>query len=214
MWKLYKKQMKHLFIIGITILLFAGLLVANEINKSAEKIQSVEMKSLSPDSIITAFTFLLAALTIMATLFGIFIGYMGYKSSKEYEKEVAKAEIAAKQAEQAAKKAEVTVLQIRSKREKATEEIGKLQRIIDEQIHRSLRKDSLEQNLKAILETTDDLYKPVQDLKTRERLTELRSKAIGSIKKVNPEQTAVYLQEMISLGQDDAIVLHAWPLYY
>lgn len=116
MWKLYK--MKHLFIIGITILLFAGLLVANEVNKPAGKVQSVETKSLSADGIITAFTFLLAALTIMATLFGIFIGYMGYKSSKEYEKEVARAEQAANRAEMAAKQAESAVGEIRRKAEK------------------------------------------------------------------------------------------------
>lgn len=121
MRKSYK--MKHLFIIGITIALFAGLLAANELNQPAEKVQSVETNSLSADGIITAFTFLLGALTVMATLFGIFIGYIGYKSSKEYEKEVARAEQAANRAEMAAKIAESAVGEIRQKGHEAIEEM-------------------------------------------------------------------------------------------
>lgn len=109
------KEMKKLSITIITILLFSALLIAHEVNQPAEKVQSVGTKSLSANGIITAFTFLLTALTIMATLFGIFIGYMGYKSSKEYEKEVARAEKAAERAEEAAKEAEAIIREIRQK---------------------------------------------------------------------------------------------------
>jgi len=112
------KKMKKALTITIIILLFASLLAADEVNQPAEKAQSVETKSLSADSIITAFTFLLAALTIMATLFGIFIGYMGYKSSKEYEKEATRAEEAAKRAEAAALGAEGVIKEIRQKGDK------------------------------------------------------------------------------------------------
>lgn len=112
---LYK--MKHLFIIGVITVLLAGLSNAGEVNQPAEKVQYAETKSLSSDSIITAFTFLLAALTVMATLFGIFIGYIAYKSGKEYEKEVTKAEDAARRAEEAAKNADILVRQIGQKGE-------------------------------------------------------------------------------------------------
>jgi len=204
---------KQLFIICATVALFAGLLAANELNQPAEKVQSVETRSLSADGIITAFTFLLAALTLMATLFGVFIGYTGWKSAREYEKEVAKAQEAAKRAETAAKEAEATVLEIKNKGKEAIKDIGKLQRIIAEQsIPGVQEKDSLEQNLRAVLKKTDKSYEPVQDIQIKEKLAKLRNQAKDSIKKNDPEQAVVYLQEMISLDQDDAIILHALSL--
>lgn len=136
MGKLYK--MKHLLIVSIAIASFAGMIHASEVNELVEKGQTGEMtlsevenpekceveqdkriisenRGDSRDRAITAFTFLLAALTVMATLFGAFIGYMGYKSSKEYEKEVAKAEDAAKRAEAAAMEAEGFIKEIHKK---------------------------------------------------------------------------------------------------
>lgn len=111
--------MKHLFIIGVITVLLAGLSTAGEVNQPAEKVQSAETKSLSSDNIITAFTFLLAALTVMATLFGVFIGYMGYKSSREYEREVGRAEAAARRAEASSEKAHRLLSEIHEKRAEA-----------------------------------------------------------------------------------------------
>jgi len=206
--------MKHLFVIGVITVLLAGLLTAPEVNQPAEKVQSAKTKPLSSDSIITAFTFLLGALTVMATLFGVFIGYMGWKSGKEYEKEVVRAEGAASRAQIAAKEAEAAVIEIRSKGEKAIKDIGgKLQKVFDgRSLYRVDETGKVEQNLKAVLEKTNKLYKFIGNRQTREKLTELRSKTISILEKGRPKQAAGYLEQMIALDEDDAVIWHALSL--
>lgn len=138
--------MKYFFKIIATVALLNSVLVAAEVNKPTEEIKSKETKIAqfqtandidveadtraksektveSRDWVITAFTFLLAALTVMATLFGIFIGYMGWKSGKEYERELARAEQAAERAEEAAKEADATVHEIRKKGQKTISDL-------------------------------------------------------------------------------------------
>lgn len=132
--------MKYLFIIGTVIALLNSVPVDAEVNEPVEEIKSTEIKqadsqnaqdvvaqedirvisektSGTRDTVIIAFTFLLGALTVMATLFGVFIGYMGYKSGKEYEKEVARAEDAAKLAQDSAKKVEAVLRDIQQRGE-------------------------------------------------------------------------------------------------
>lgn len=132
--------MKYLFIIIAALALLNSVLVSAEVNEPVVEMKSTEAKPSdfqnaenfkaekdtrvisektveSRDWVITAFTFLLAALTVMATLFGVFIGYMGYKSGKEYEKEVARAEDAAKLAQDGAKKVEEVLRDIQQRGE-------------------------------------------------------------------------------------------------
>lgn len=132
--------MKYLFIIGTVIALLNSVPVDAEVNEPVVEMKSTEAKPSefqnaenfeaekdtrvisektveSRDWVITAFTFLLAALTVMATLFGVFIGYMGYKSGKEYEKEVARAEDASRLAQEGAKKVEAFLRDIQQRGE-------------------------------------------------------------------------------------------------
>lgn len=138
--------MKYFLIISAAIAFFNSVPVAAEVNEPVAEIESTrtstahfqnaenvkadketrvisENTAESRDWIITSFTFLLAALTVMATLFGVFIGYIGYKSGKEYEREVNKAEDAAKRAEAAAKDAEAIIGHIRKKGDKTITEM-------------------------------------------------------------------------------------------
>jgi tetratricopeptide (TPR) repeat protein len=210
------RKIKYLFIIGTAIILFTSLWAVGDINQAVEKVQSVETKSLSADGIITAFTFLLAALTIMATLFGIFIGYIWYKSSKEYEQEVVKAEQAANRAEAAAKvvdtvlndirsRGESTVRDIRSKGEKAINELelykhGKPQEIVDS---------------KGRLEDVFDKHKIKDErfgdkgpkYKTRSYfVSEIRSR----LEKNNIDGALDTIEKMSELYADDARIWYLW----
>ena len=75
------------------------------------------------DKVISGFSFLLASLAVMATVFGVYIGYTGWRTGKEYEREVVRAKSGAVKAELAADKAEGALADIRERGEKAIERL-------------------------------------------------------------------------------------------
>lgn len=223
--------MKYLLIISVALALFNSI-VAAEVNEPVGEIKSKEIKqadyqntenvvaqedirvisektSDSIDTVIIAFTFLLGALTVMATLFGIFIGYTWWKSSKEYEKEVRRAEDAANRAEVAAREAEGAIGEIRTKGDKAIKDIGgKLRSTIERKLTNSLKHTTeTPENLRASLEEAKKPYEVVQETEVKQKLEELRKKAVACLEKNDPKAALRWLRESVALNKDDIRIL-------
>lgn len=206
--------MKYLFIIG-TVIALLSVPVDAEVNEPVEEIKYTEIKqadsqnaqdvvaqedirvisektSGTRDTVIIAFTFLLGALTVMATLFGVFIGYMGYKSGKEYEKEVARAEDAAKLAQDGAKKVEEVLREIQQRGE---ETITGMQ---------SRLKDTIE-NIRGQLETEGE--EPTgADKKLKEFFDKLSAKDEAG----DYSGIADMVEGAIAFGKENVKLWYAW----